>query len=196
MYRISQFLLIIFLLTGCAGSSRHDLSVNELPTPGSYGKNLVAQQLMVVNVNDEQHQLTMALEVDEERLILAGFAGLGVPVFKVQWNGEQLSSNFYVPEIEGVPDAEQVLLDLFLVLWPLNELNTLAHQLGVVMEADDISRTITPIINHARKSAASVFTGVEVRFKQHQDIGGEIEVYRPELDMLYVLKTIYWEESQ
>ncbi|WP_413111568.1 DUF3261 domain-containing protein [Thaumasiovibrio sp. DFM-14] len=188
--RYVQLLRIVIssmLLIGCSTSStvHQTRPSHSLPTPASLGYALNAQQLMTVDVGDKAQRIVMALEVDQQQLVLAGFSSFGLPLFQISWDGITLNNTLHIEGIDGLPDAKQVLLDIMLVLWPRESLQTWLNDTATTMTENKAARQIE------RNGEVML----EIRYRHHTDVDGVIDVYRPEVEMGYQLTTIFWEKS-
>lgn len=117
-------LLILVLITGCTSPTEHTPSAwlkpgvkVELPPPG-LDIPMSEQQLLTAKVNGKSHSLIALLDVNNERISLAGLSSLGVRLFLVTYNGQgiQAEQSITLPEL---PPAEQVLSDIMLSYWSI-----------------------------------------------------------------------------
>lgn len=120
-------LLLIGLMSGCL--TKTSLPTNSvsiapetfvlLPSPSELGYQLTASQLISVSWEDEQHQLPVQLEVDVERIALAGFSSWGSRILSLVYENEQIERSVLTVLDTRLPPPEQVLFNLMITLWPV-----------------------------------------------------------------------------
>ena len=119
------YIFLVFVLVGC--SSPNTLKQpNAWLKPGvsarlpsaSFGHVFTEQQLLTANVNGKSYSLIALLDVNGERLSLAGLSSLGVRLFLLNYDkqGIHTEQSMMLPEL---PPAEQVLSDIMLSYWPV-----------------------------------------------------------------------------
>lgn len=126
-YRLLIVVIIAFLLGGCISRPRTrsnmiEIAPNivlEMPSPETLGYRLSASQMVLVEYKEEQHQLPVQLQVDENRLVLAGFSSWGSRIMSLIYEQEEISTSVMTGIGKTLPDPEQVLFNLMITLWPL-----------------------------------------------------------------------------
>lgn len=127
MKSLLPLLLIVAGLSGCASrpapENRAFLAPGTsllLPAP-TLTRPLYRQQLLSASSKEGQHQLLTVLEADGHRLTLVGLTPSGIRLFKVSYDGEQISGERLSSLLGGaaLPPVSQVLADVMLSYWPL-----------------------------------------------------------------------------
>jgi hypothetical protein len=114
-------LLLALLLSACSSlsASKEQQPLLQL-TPASLGATLsLTQRLAVVRLHgvaERQQSLDVLLEVDTQRVHLAGFA-LGQRILTLSWDGETLQTERH-PLLPAAIDGVHVLRDIQLIYWP------------------------------------------------------------------------------
>ncbi|MGF1762193.1 DUF3261 domain-containing protein [Aliivibrio kagoshimensis] len=91
-----------------------------LPTAAEFGSNLNASQLITVDWNDQQHKLPVQLEVDAEKVVLAGFASWGATLLSVTYDDHSFETFVMQGLSETLPEPKQVLFNVMVTLWPVD----------------------------------------------------------------------------
>ncbi|WP_413282791.1 DUF3261 domain-containing protein [Vibrio sp. MA40-2] len=189
---IRWFFIIVSLgLVGCVSvSPKVEVgpvsSTVHLLQPSSYGGKLVAQQLMSVEYQQQQHRLRMILDITPQKVTLVGLTSLSVPVFRVSWDGVQLQSQSNIPNDAGIINAQQVMEDIMLALWPKSSLQPLLSQKGWILHVEEQNRYFTDV----NQSIMMTIT-----YTNHRQANGEIRVHYEDVDMGYRLKTLQWDTA-
>lgn len=117
-------LLMLVLIAGCVSQTERTPSAwlkpgvkVELPSPG-LDVPMSEQQLLTAKVKGKSHSLIALLDVNQERISLAGLSSLGVRLFLVTYDssGIRTEQSITLPEL---PPAEQVLSDIMLSYWAI-----------------------------------------------------------------------------
>jgi len=119
--------LIALWLTGCVTSAMPNQQIPLLRlSPVQLGSELnLTQRLSITRLNgsaDNQQTLDVLLEMDAQRVHLAGFA-LNQRILTLSWDGQQLETERN-PLVPAVIDGAHILRDIQLVYWPLAALQT------------------------------------------------------------------------
>lgn len=114
--------LIVLWLTGCATSTMPNQQIPLLRlSPAQQGSELnLTQRLSITRVHsnvDNQPTLDVLLEIDAQRVHLAGFA-LNQRILTLSWDGQQLKTERH-PLLPAVIDGAHILRDIQLIYWPL-----------------------------------------------------------------------------
>lgn len=140
MIRILSLFAFV-LITGCVSQIEHTPSAwlkpgvkIELPSPG-LDVPMSEQQLLTAKVKGKSHSLIALLDVNQERISLAGLSSLGVRLFLVTYDacGIRTEQPITLPEL---PPAEQVLSDIMLSYWPIARWETQLPQGWTLVDKD------------------------------------------------------------
>lgn len=93
-----------------------------LPTPSSLGYTLTASQLISASWEQGKQsgtqQLPVQLQVDQDKLVLAGFSSWGTRILSLSYQGDEISTEVLAGLNNVLPAPEQVLFNLMITLWP------------------------------------------------------------------------------
>ena len=93
-----------------------------LPTPSSLGYTLTASQLISASWEQGEQsgtqQLPVQLQVDQDKLVLAGFSSWGTRILSLSYQGDEISTEVLAGLSNVLPAPEQVLFNLMITLWP------------------------------------------------------------------------------
>lgn len=136
--------ILFFLMTvlsGCA--SKPEPLANQvniapdtyvtLPAPAALGQTLTASQLITAQWAGQSHQLPVQLQVDHQKIALAGFSSWGSRILSLTYENQTIEASVLPGLGDTLPQPEQVLFNLMLTLWPAdawhNPLQTIGWQL-------------------------------------------------------------------
>ncbi len=129
MRRINLFLAMLLSLTiaACASPSGNQAPGAwlkpgvriSLPAPGLTPP-LQAQQLLTSTFKGQQHSLMVLLNADASQLSFVALSSVGVKLFSVQYDARGVQSSQYIT-VPNLPPATQVLSDIMLSYWPLDQ---------------------------------------------------------------------------
>lgn len=90
-----------------------------LPSPGILPA-VSSQQLLTGSFNGNKQSLVVILNADDQRITLAGLSSVGIRLFLVTYDkqGIHTEQSIVVPQL---PPASQVLADVMLSHWPIND---------------------------------------------------------------------------
>jgi len=147
--------LLILMLGGCAINSpsgtepqawlKRGVQV-KLPAP-LLDKPVSQQQLLTATVNGKQQSLLVLLNADGKSLQLAGLSPLGIRLFKVVYDQTGIHTEQAI-KIEGLPPANQVLADIMLSYWPVQNWQPLLPA-GWTFDEQPLRRTLLDNEGHA-----------------------------------------------
>ena len=128
-------MLLLAVLAACAhnaGKARPDLPVSTLPVlpPGSLGEARQVSQLLRADYHGRSATLRCVVIVDATQLTVIGLNSLGIRMFSLYYDGATLREE-RAPQIPDVLQARQLLNDLQLIFWPLQELQQAWQPAGV-----------------------------------------------------------------
>jgi hypothetical protein len=91
-----------------------------LPTATQLGYSLTASQLITAQWAEQTHQLPVQLQVDGQKLALAGFSSWGSRILSLTYENQTIEASVLPGLDDTLPKPEQVLFNLMLTLWPLD----------------------------------------------------------------------------
>ena len=142
------FVLVFFImgLSGCTSIQRInnnrveiiDNTFVSLPSPESYGHQLIASQLITANWQDNKgskvkkysEQLPVQLQVTSQQVALAGFSSWGSRILSLTYDQDKLDT-YVLPGLGNtLPKPQQVLFNLMLTLWPAKAWDSAFSNIG------------------------------------------------------------------
>jgi hypothetical protein len=121
---LCRLVLLGFLLTGCVAPQPVRLGLKL--SPASLGESISLQQRLTVQRDDRMDQLDAALEIDAESVHLV-IMMLGQRMLSLVFNGQAVET-WRHPAVPSLLQAEDVLDDLQLTLWPLEVIRSALPQ--------------------------------------------------------------------
>ena len=91
-----------------------------LPQPHELGYSVTASQLISATWEDKTHQLPVQLQVDEDKVILAGFSSWGTRILSLKYQDNQIDTDILTGLDQTLPQPEQILFNLMITLWPID----------------------------------------------------------------------------
>jgi uncharacterized protein DUF3261 len=137
---IGSFVPLVFLgLAACGNTPSSDGRIGLRLPPAALGASINLQQHLTVQRGERMEELDAALEIDPDRIDLVGLA-LGRRVLSLHYDGKSLRTWRHPMVAEGLR-GEDVLEDLQLTLWPLEQIR-LALPTGWRIEENGLQRTL------------------------------------------------------
>ncbi|MEF1228732.1 DUF3261 domain-containing protein, partial [Vibrio fortis] len=90
-----------------------------LPKPIQLGYELTASQLIAASWGETQQQLPVQLQVNQNKVVLAGFSSWGTRILSLQYQDDTIETQVLTGLDDSLPAPEQVLFNLMLTLWPI-----------------------------------------------------------------------------
>ncbi|PMO70730.1 DUF3261 domain-containing protein [Vibrio splendidus] len=103
--------------TGASVSINNDTEL-ALPLPAELGYSLTASQLISATWETDTQQLPVQVEVTADKVVLAGFSSWGTRILSLQYQNQVIDKQVLSGLGATLPQAEQVLFNLMLTLWP------------------------------------------------------------------------------
>ena len=142
-HSVSFFSTLLGLLclgfTGCAIVAINSGRIGLRLPPAALGASINLQQHLTVERAGRIDELDAALEIDPERIDLVGLA-LGQRILSLHYDGKTLQS-WRHPSMAAELRSEDVLEDLQLTLWPVDQIRT-ALPSGWRIEENGLRRTL------------------------------------------------------
>lgn len=179
--------LLLVLLAACA--PRHDVAalrerqedVAMLP-PASLGHPLSLSQAVTGELAGEGRALRFELEVTDERLVLAGLAHAGLPVFTLVQSTKDVDIEMKGPGAEEF-DPVYLLSDIKFCYWPLERLNLALGPQRLRMEEKTKNGTRLRLLKDETRE-----TLLRIIYPPHE--GGEILLRRFDLPYRLRIRTL------
>ncbi|WP_390905118.1 DUF3261 domain-containing protein [Vibrio fortis] len=129
-----------------------------LPSPETLGYSLTASQLITASWSDTQQQLPVQLQVNENKVVLAGFSSWGTRILSLQYQDDTIETQVLTGLDNALPAPEQVLFNLMLTLWPIEAWQRSMSDIDWYIVETDNQRVVydesnTPIIEIHYSSA-------------------------------------------
>ncbi|MDO6685288.1 MULTISPECIES: DUF3261 domain-containing protein [unclassified Agarivorans] len=120
----------ILALSACSHSFSPEMpAARPLLSPGELEQSVALEQVISFRINGENQQMLIYLDVTPDRLELLALDGFSTPLFKLDYDGEHLVKDSYVPIFDDQM-AQFMLADMQLVYWPTAELNQQLNAMG------------------------------------------------------------------
>gem|GEM_PF-2105182 len=135
--RIILSVLFMSVLTACSiGPARDvaDLAVPEAPkygpmTPNPFGADIALSQTITGRFGEKERSLRFEVEFKSDRLVMVALTHLGVPVFSIEYDGEEAQIQRFVSAVDQI-DPFWILNDFLLVYWPEEDLSPALETAG------------------------------------------------------------------
>lgn len=136
--------LLLNALTGCSSQPMQQqanlieiapkVSVT-IPMPEDLGYRLTASQLIGAQWGEpaeqkQQQQLPVQLEVDQNKVALAGFSSWGARILTLSYQDQIIEASVLTGLETTLPKPEQVLFNLMITLWPIESWQPHLAQIG------------------------------------------------------------------
>ncbi|MGF1759088.1 DUF3261 domain-containing protein [Photobacterium sagamiensis] len=130
--------VLLTVVSGCA--SKPEPQANQvniapdtyvtLPAPAALGQTLAASQLITAQWAEQSHQLPVQLQVDQQKIALAGFSSWGSRILSLTYENQTIEASVLPGLGETLPQPEQVLFNLMLTLWPVDAWHSPLQSIG------------------------------------------------------------------
>jgi len=118
-----------------------------LPQPSELKENINVSQLITAQWGESNKQkLLVQLQVDQQKVILAGFSAWGVKLLSLSYFGEQFGHKIETNVIAGLadklPQPEQVLFNVMLAIWPEDSWHEPLESIGWRLQQTPLQRIL------------------------------------------------------
>mgnify|MGYP000026069682 CR=1 FL=1 len=120
-----------------------------LPQPYELGYSVTASQLISATWEDKTHQLPVQLQVDADKVILAGFSSWGTRILSLTYQDNQIDTDILTGLDQTLPQPEQILFNLMITLWPIDAWQQPLQAIGWYMVETNETRKIFDESDHA-----------------------------------------------
>jgi hypothetical protein len=131
--------MLAVLVVGCSSAAPTPQSdAPLLPyalSPASLGRDLSLSQTVTGEFGDQERSMRVELEVTPERLVAVGLSPLGLPLFTIEQEGEEIRTTQLGGEQSPI-DPRHVLSDMQLTHWPENVVRQVLATRGLRLEVD------------------------------------------------------------
>ncbi|MDA7746678.1 DUF3261 domain-containing protein [Psychromonas sp.] len=154
------FITLCLMLSGCsilqpkmdfdAKTIQVEISPGEfvdLPQPSALQQDINVSQLISAQWGEENKQkLLVQLQVDQEKVVLAGFSAWGVKLLSITYFGKQSGNKIETHVMTGLgqtlPSPEQVLSNVMLSIWPLDSWKNPLASIGWTLQEANLQRLL------------------------------------------------------
>lgn len=148
----------------------------DLPLPKQLQQDVNVSQLITVQWGEESKQkLLVQLQVDEHRVVLAGFSAWGVKLLSLSYlsdeTGSKIETNVMAGLNETLPKPEQVLFNVMLAVWPEKAWQLPLAKIGWKLKETELQRLlidengeVVVVINYQTKP----YLDGRITFKHHR----------------------------
>ncbi|MCL9774231.1 DUF3261 domain-containing protein [Vibrio methylphosphonaticus] len=191
-----KYLITLLFLSNVAGCALKPQTVSTqvqlkpgttvaLPSPAELGYQLSASQLINATWQSEKgsesSQLPVQLQVDEEKVVLAGFSSWGTRIMSLTYQNNDIKANVLNGLENTLPEPQQILFNLMITLWPKNAweapLNAIKWRIiDTEGQRQIIDDTGTPVII--------------IRYDHNEPLQGKIHFDHQQLGYSIVIQTL------
>ena len=192
-FKYVTMLLLLSSIAGCAlkpqaASTQVQLKPGTtvaLPAPAELGYQLTASQLISATWQGEKglesSQLPVQLQVDKDKVILAGFSSWGTRIMSLTYQNDDINANVLNGLENTLPEPQQILFNLMITLWPQSAweapLNTIKWRIiDTAGQRQIIDETDTPVII--------------IRYDNREPLQGKIHFEHQQLGYSIVIQTL------
>jgi hypothetical protein len=182
-------MILVGLLNGCV--SRSVIQDNivqiapdvflEMPLPTELGYPLTASQLVLVEYGEENHQLPVQLQVNSQKLVLAGFSSWGTRIMSLTYENGAISTSVAPGLGQTLPDPEQILFNVMITLWPLEAWTKPLDSIGWTLKESPKQRQL---INGQQQVIATI------RYETEPYLDGDVVFINHPLNLKVTIKTL------
>lgn len=143
------------LLTACSMQpNTHSVDVEvspnrfvDLPQPSALQENVNVSQLITAQWGQgAQHKLLVQLQVDQEKVVLAGFSAWGAKLLSLTYWGQTTGNKIDTQVMSGLseqlPKPEQVLFYVMISIWPEQAWQNRLSAIGWRLQEEGLQRRV------------------------------------------------------
>lgn len=153
----------------------------EMPGPGALGYSLTASQLVIVEYEGGSHELPVRLQVDAERLVLAGFSSWGSRIMSLVYENGEISTSVLSGLGQSLPNPEQILFNVMITLWPLDAWAESLDSIGWALKETSKQREL---INEKQQIVATI------HYETNPCLDGTVVFINHSLNLKVTIKTL------
>lgn len=118
-----------------------------LPQPIELKESINVSQLITAQWgNDSKHKLLIQLQVDQQKVVLAGFSAWGVKLLSLRYfgvnAGNKIETNVMAGLEQTLPQPERVLFNVMLSIWPQSAWQAPLEQIGWKLQENNRQRLL------------------------------------------------------
>ena len=114
-----------------------------LPKPAQLEKEIDATQLISAKWGDnKEQQLLVQLQVDKNKVVLAGFSAWGAKLLSLDYSGDKIETYVLSGLSEKLPKPEQILFNVMLCIWPISAWQPELDKIGWKLSEKNYQRTL------------------------------------------------------
>ncbi|PJC85801.1 DUF3261 domain-containing protein [Vibrio sp. HA2012] len=152
------------------------------PEPKALESVVSVSQMITATWNGDTQQLPVKLEVDADRVVLAGFSSWGTRLLSLEYSSAGIAT-YVLPGLEAqLPDPKQVLFYIMVSLWPQD------------VWREKLSLSGWDLVDKAHTRTLVDASGKVVVFIHYTDINnklaGDIKLENPEAGYSVVISTL------
>ena len=115
----------------------------QLPKASEFGENVNVSQLISAKWgNASEQQLLVQLEIDSEKVVLAGFSAWGAKLLSLNYANDEIKTYVLSGFSETLPKPEQILFNVMLSIWPLETWQQPLDQIGWKLQEKGLQRQL------------------------------------------------------
>jgi hypothetical protein len=186
--------ILVFTFSGCAMKPEpqaNQVSIAPdtlvtLPTAAQLGYSLTASQLITAQWAEKTHQLPVQLQVDSQKLALAGFSSWGSRILSLTYENQTIEASVLPGLGDTLPKPEQVLFNLMLTLWPLDAWHK---------PLEDVGWQLIETAQHRQLIDDEGMVVADINYQSPQHLDGDITFINHHLGYTITIKTLDYNQQ-
>jgi len=157
--RIISYIILLMLVSSCSllKNSDGDVLQSELAPcvfvdllkPAQLHESInVSQLITLYRQGSPPKKLLVQLQVDPQKVVLAGFSSWGTRLLSVEYSGKKIKTKVMFGLSEKLPKPKQVLFNLMLAIWPVKAWQAPLQKIGWKIQEKHLQRLLLDKNNH------------------------------------------------
>lgn len=152
-----------------------------LPKPAELQQTLHVSQLISAQWGQQQQQkLPVQLQVDDHKVVLAGFSSWGARILSLTYTDDQIETYVMIGLGASLPKPEQILFNVMLSIWPVKVWQAPFHKIGWKLVENDLQRLL---INERGEVV------IKINYQTKPYLSGKITFKHLKLDYQIIIET-------
>lgn len=114
-----------------------------LPSPADFAETINVSQLISAQWGKQaQQKLLVQLQVDPQRVVLAGFSAWGAKLLSLDYSGNEINTYVLSGFSDVLPKPEQILFNVMLSIWPIQAWQKPLTKIGWKLQQQGLQRLL------------------------------------------------------